>query len=60
MQWLRRRRLDLAMQRLKQLDRAVAVTAIGRELAFINPAAFSRDFRRQFGCSPSSVRRLRT
>jgi AraC-like DNA-binding protein len=60
MQWLRRRRLDLAMQRLQQRDRSVAVTAISRELGFINSAAFSREFRRQFGCSPSSVRRLRT
>jgi hypothetical protein len=59
MQWLRRRRLDLAMQRLQQRDRSVAVTAISRELGFINSAAFSREFRRQFGCSPSSVRRLR-
>jgi AraC-like DNA-binding protein len=60
MQWLRRRRLDLAMQRLKEFDRSVAVTSISRELGFLNSATFSREFRRQFGCSPSSVRRLRT
>ncbi len=58
MQWLRRRRLDLAMQRLKECDRSVAVTSISRELGFLNSATFSREFRRHFGCSPSSVRRL--
>ncbi|MFN9695087.1 MAG: helix-turn-helix domain-containing protein [Synechococcaceae cyanobacterium] len=60
MQWLRRRRLNLAMQRLKEVDRSVAATSISRELGFLNSATFSREFRRQFGCSPSSVRRLRT
>ncbi|MFO0015575.1 MAG: hypothetical protein ACK52U_03340, partial [Synechococcaceae cyanobacterium] len=32
MQWLRRRRLNLAMQRLKEVDRSVAATSISREL----------------------------
>lgn len=56
MQWLRRRRLDLAMQRLKQSDNGKTMTMISRELGFVNVASFSREFRRHFGCAPSSVR----
>lgn len=59
MQWVRRRRLDLAMQRLKQSDQTEGVTTISRELGFMSPAQFSRDFRREFGCTPSSIRRKR-
>lgn len=55
MQWVRRRRLDCAMQRLKQAERSEPVTTICHELGFMNAATFSREFRRQFGCSPSSV-----
>ena len=56
MQWLRRRRLELAMQRLQHSQPKVGIATISRELGFMSLATFSREFRRQFGCSPSSIR----
>jgi AraC-like DNA-binding protein len=55
MQWVRRRRLHRAMQRLKNPAPGDTVTSIGQALGFPSAAAFSGDFRRHFGCTPSSV-----
>jgi AraC-like DNA-binding protein len=55
MQWVRRRRLHRAMQRLTHPQPADTVTLIGREFGFPSAVAFSRDFRRVYGCTPSSV-----
>jgi AraC-like DNA-binding protein len=55
MQWVRRRRLHRAMQRLTTPQPGDTVAGIGRSLGFHSAVAFSRDFRRQYGCTPSSV-----
>ena len=55
MQWVRRRRLHRAMQRLKHPLPGDNVTVIARAYGFTSVAAFSRDFRLQYDCSPSSV-----
>ncbi|MFN7677561.1 MAG: helix-turn-helix domain-containing protein [Cyanobacteriota bacterium] len=55
MQWVRRRRLHRAMQRLTRPQPGDTVTLIGREFGFPSPVAFSHDFRRVYGCTPSSV-----
>jgi AraC-like DNA-binding protein len=55
MQWVRRRRLHRAMRRLMNPRPGDTVTGIGRSVGFANAVAFSRDFRRQYGCTPSSV-----
>lgn len=55
MQWVRRRRLHRAMQRLTNPLPGDTVTGIGRSVGFPSAVAFSRDFRRQYGCTPSSV-----
>lgn len=55
MQWVRRRRLHRAMQRLTHPQPGDTVTLIGREFGFASAVAFSRDFRRVYGCTPSSV-----
>lgn len=55
MQWLRRRRLHRAMQRLVHPQPGDSVISIGRTFGFPNPGVFSREFRRQYNCTPSSV-----
>jgi AraC-like DNA-binding protein len=55
MQWVRRRRLHRAMQRLVQPQPGDSVISIGRTFGFTSPGAFSREFRRQYHCTPSSV-----
>ena len=55
MQWLRQRRLYRAMQRLKHPQPGDSVASIGRCFGFVSAVSFSREFRRQFGCTPSSV-----
>jgi AraC-like DNA-binding protein len=55
MQWLRQRRLHRAMQRLKLPQHGDSVASIGRSVGFFSAVSFSREFRRQFGCTPSSV-----
>jgi AraC-like DNA-binding protein len=57
MQWLQRRRLELA---LEQLSRAVAtdsVSSIARRCGYLNLASFSRDFSRVYGRKPSEILR---
>ncbi len=55
MQWLRQRRLHRAMQRLKHPKPGDSVASIGRSVGFLSAVSFSREFRRQYGCPPSTV-----
>ena len=55
MQWVRRRRLHRAMQRLSHPQPGDCVIAIGRSVGFGSAVSFSREFRRLYGCTPSSV-----
>ncbi|MEB3260058.1 MAG: AraC family transcriptional regulator [Cyanobacteriota bacterium] len=55
MQWVRRRRLHRAMQRLTNPQPGDNVASIGRSFGFPSAVAFSREFRRQYDCTPSSV-----
>jgi AraC-like DNA-binding protein len=55
MQWLRQRRLYRAMQRLKHPLPGDSVASIGRSVGFVSAVSFSREFRRHYGCTPSSV-----
>lgn len=57
MQWVRRRRLHRAMQRLKNPLPGENVTSIARSVGFPSALAFGREFRRRYGCTPSSVLR---
>ncbi|MEB3334925.1 MAG: AraC family transcriptional regulator [Cyanobacteriota bacterium] len=55
MQWVRRRRLHRAMQRLVHPQPGDTVVSIGRSFGFASAGAFSREFRRQYDCTPSSL-----
>ena len=57
MQWLRRRRLELALERLSRATAADSVTTIARECGYLNLASFSRDFSRLYGRRPSEILR---
>ena len=55
MQWLRRRRLELALEQLSRGDTDDTVAAIARRCGYLNLASFSRDFRRVYGRRPSEI-----
>ena len=57
MQWLRRRRLELALERLGRADATDSVSAIARRCGYMNVANFSRDFSRVYGRRPSEILR---
>ena len=57
MQWVGRRRLELALQRLSRAGAADSVTTIARECGYLNLASFSRDFSRVYGRRPSEILR---
>lgn len=57
MQFVRRQRLSVAMQRLQSADRQLTVTRVARDCGYRSVANFSTDFRRQFGVSPSVLLR---
>ena len=57
MQWVRRRRVQRAMQRLRKPQPGDSVTSIARSVGFASPLSFSREFRRLYGCSPSLLLR---
>lgn len=57
MQWLRRRRLELALEQLSRATAADSVSAIARECGYLNLASFSRDFSRVYGRRPSEILR---
>lgn len=57
MQWVRRRRVQKAMQRLTHPQPGDTLTSIGLSVGFSSAVAFSREFRRQYGCAPSTLLR---
>lgn len=57
MQFVRRQRLSVAMQRLQAAGPAASVTRIARDCGYRSTSSFSTDFRREFGVSPSAVLR---
>lgn len=57
MQYIRRQRLNLAMERLQQADAGSTLTSIARSIGYRCPSSFSREFQRQFGISPALVLR---
>jgi len=56
--WINRRRLDSARQRLRSGSQSL--TRIAMELGFADGSHFSRMFRKEFNCSPSAYRSLKT
>jgi transcriptional regulator GlxA family with amidase domain len=57
MQWVKRRRLQRAMQRLKNPQPGDCITSIARSVGFASPVVFGREFRRVYGFTPSSLLR---
>ena len=57
MQWLRRRRLDRALEQLTQANAGDSVSAIARRCGYLSLASFSRDFSSAYGRKPSEVLR---
>lgn len=55
MEYVRRQRLALARQRLEEARPGDTVTAVARGIGYRRVDHFSRDIRRQFGCSPSEL-----
>ena len=55
MQWLRRRRLELALEQLSRADGAESVAAIAWRCGYVSAANFSRDFIRVYGRRPSEI-----
>jgi len=58
-QWIRRQRLERAMEQLQQGGFAVSVKAIALACGYRHMSQFSADFKQRFGLSPSAARRLR-
>lgn len=54
-QWLRRQRLELALQQLQAGGPGVTVTQVAQACGYINLASFSRDFRERFGVGAREV-----
>ena len=57
MQFVRRQRLDIAMQKLQTAESHETVTSISRHCGYRFLSNFTTDFQRQFGVSPSTVLR---
>ncbi len=57
MQWVKRRRLQRAMQRLRNPQPGDSISSIARSVGFASPVSFGRGFRRLYGCTPSSLLR---
>lgn len=55
MQWLRQRRLELALQQITQAGSLHSVTTIAHKCGYLNLASFSRDFKSTYGQSPSQM-----
>jgi AraC-like DNA-binding protein len=57
MQFVRRQRLQRAMERLENSGDGDTVTNIARDCGYRFTSSFSTDFQKEFGMSPSSVLR---
>lgn len=57
MQWVRGRRLQRALRRLTLPQPGDTLNSIGLSVGFSSALAFSREFQRQYGCSPSLLLR---
>ena len=57
MQWLRRQRLESALQQLLQPGQQQSIAQVARSCGYLNLASFSRDFHQRFGCPASHVMR---
>jgi len=57
MQWLRRRRLELALEQLSRADVGDSVSSIARRCGYLSLTSFSRDFSRVYGRKPSEILR---
>ena len=57
MQWLHRRRLELALERRSCAGATNSVSAIARRCGYLCLARFSRDFSRVYGRGPSEILR---
>jgi AraC family transcriptional activator of mtrCDE len=57
MQWLRRRRLELALEQLSRADAGDSVSSIARRCGYLSLTSFSRDFSRVYGRKPSEILR---
>jgi AraC-like DNA-binding protein len=57
MQWLRRRRLELALGQLSNADATDTVSTIALRCGYLSLANFSRDFSRAYGRSPAEILR---
>jgi AraC-like DNA-binding protein len=55
MQWLRRRRLELALEQLSRASASDSVAAIANRCGYLSLASFSRDFSRAYGRRPSEI-----
>lgn len=56
-QWIREQRLTAAMEILKASEGSLSVQGVALAFGYHNVSHFSADFERQFGLSPSQVRR---
>ncbi|PLP59194.1 AraC family transcriptional regulator [Mesorhizobium loti] len=54
--FVRDRRLDLALRLLKERERASSITDIAYDAGFSDISSFNRAFRRRFGATPSEIR----
>jgi AraC-like DNA-binding protein len=57
LQWLRRRRLELALEQLSRADAGDSVSSIARRCGYLSLTSFSRDFSRVYGRKPSEILR---
>jgi AraC-like DNA-binding protein len=57
LQWLRRRRLELALEQLSRADAGDSVSSIARRCGYLSLTSFSRDFSRLHGRKPSEILR---
>lgn len=57
MQFVRRQRLSMAMEKLQTAEGKVTVTSVARDCGYRHTSNFSTDFHREFGVKPSTVLR---